>query len=241
MIKIKHGVAEAVAFGDAIFACLPRDNVYFLPLSNRKVKKGGDGMEVDQRMLRAVVREGYQVLLRAEAELLLPVGKKAMREFYLNLGKACMNWVKEVEGERMRRAFLELLSPRERSAFRAGHYRFRMRIPWESEGLAAMVCESELKGENDLLRGGMHRTAQVWDLKEELILPPSQVLALLAPHIGRRMLPFTADGIYPEGEFLVAFRNPSSKGAFLEKRIPRALLGQKKRGENPVSGTVNKL
>lgn len=194
-------------------------------------------MEVDQRMLRAVVREGYQVLLRAEAELLLPVGRKTMREFYLHLGKACMSWAKEVEGERMRRAFSELVSPRERSAFRVGYYRFRMRIPWEADGLAAVLCESELTGENDILRGGMHRTAQVWDLREELILPPSQVLAFLAPHIGRRMLPFAADGIYPEGDFLVAFRNPSPKGGFLEERIPRALPEQKKRdggagGEN---------
>lgn len=176
-------------------------------------------MEVDQRELRAVVREGYQVILRAEARLLLPVGKEEIRDFYVRLGEACMKWARDVEGELLRRSFCALSSPRERAAFRVGQYRFGMRIPWETERFAAVVCESDLSGERDALQGGFHRTAQVWDLQRQLILPPRQVLSLFSPRIKRRMLPFSADGIYPEGKDLVLFRNPSEKGDFLEKRI----------------------
>lgn len=178
-------------------------------------------MQTEQKTLRLSVREGYQVLLRAEAELLLPIGKERMRAFYLALGETCMRWAEEIEGERLRRAYAELGTLRERSGFRPGLYRLRMRIPWEEEGLMAMLCESELYGESLSRRAGLHRTVQIWDVEEELILPPRQALSRLAPWMHRRMLPFHPDGFYPQENGLLLFRNPSHGGDFLEKRIAR--------------------
>lgn len=178
-------------------------------------------MQTEQKTLRLSVREGYQVLLRAEAELLLPIGKERMRAFYLALGETCMRWAEEIEGERLRRAYAELGTLHERSGFRPGLYRLRMRIPWEEEGLMAMLCESELYGESLSRRAGLHRTVQIWDVEEELILPPRQALSRLAPWMHRRMLPFHPDGFYPQENGLLLFRNPSHGGDFLEKRIAR--------------------
>lgn len=189
-------------------------------------------METEQKMLRSTVREGYQVLLRAEAELLLPLQGERMRSFYCRLGEVCMHWAVEIEGGRLRAAYRALESLRERSSFRTGSYRLQMRIPWEAGELVAILCESELRGESLPARTGLHRTAQVWDRKEELILPPRQVLSRLAPWMEKRMLPFHPDGCYPQGEGLVLFRNPSHGGAFLEKWIAEP------RGKK---GSVNKL
>jgi len=37
------------------------------------------------------------------------------------------------------------------------------------------------------------------------------------------MLPFPPDGIYPEGDEMVFFRNVTEQTPFLEKRLPRNL------------------
>lgn len=176
-------------------------------------------MQTASKTLRLTVREGYQVLLRAEAELLLPVKEGRMRDFYLALGETCMHWAEEIEGERLRRAYAELGTLRERSGFRAGVYRLRMRIPWEEGRLVALLCESELYGESLSRRAGLHRTVQIWDAEEELILPMGQALARLAPWMQKRMLPFHPDGFFPQGDGLLLFRNPSHGGEFLEKWI----------------------
>ena len=80
-------------------------------------------METRQELLRATVREGYQILLRAEVELALPEGKQKMAAFYQRMGETCWHWARDIYGERLRKDFSALCSVREKSAFRTQHYR----------------------------------------------------------------------------------------------------------------------
>ena len=72
----------------------------------------------------ACVREGYQVLLRAEAEILLPDGKDVIGNYYRLLVEKCMSWATDVHGERIRQEFLSLEDLHDRALWRAQKYRF---------------------------------------------------------------------------------------------------------------------
>ena len=49
-------------------------------------------MNVIKEELHATVREGYQILMRADAELYLPEEKPRMLEFYKRMAQTCMRW-----------------------------------------------------------------------------------------------------------------------------------------------------
>lgn len=178
-------------------------------------------MKVEKKELRGVVCEGYQILLRAEAELLLPTEQPRIREFYEKLADTCMKWASEVHGEGLRRDFLALEGVRERSAFRTQHYRLRMRIAHEDDYFAAVVCESNLSDQWREPQKSYHRISHVWDLREETVLPLSQILSRFGMNLSRGQLPFKPDGVYPEGECIVCFRNVTENTPFLEKKLPR--------------------
>ena len=178
-------------------------------------------MNVENKTIRSVVCEGYQVLLRAEATLILPVEQVKIRDFYEKLAGSCMRWATEVHGESLRREYLMLEGVRERSAFRVQHYRLCMRIAHEDAYFAAVVGESNLTDQWREPQKSYHRISQVWDLREESVLPLSQILAQFGMHLSRGMLPFRPDGVYPEGEFVVCFRNVTDQTPFLERKLPR--------------------
>lgn len=157
----------------------------------------------------ATVREGYQVLLRAEAELILPEGKDVIGNYYRLLGDKCMSWATEVYGERIRSEFLSLDDLHDRALWRAQKYRFLMRIPWATEHHIAILCESYLLGQHREVQNSYHRLSHVWNLEEESILPISQILELVSCNIHLRDLPFVPDGVYPEGEELIFYKNPT--------------------------------
>ncbi len=181
-------------------------------------------MIMERQERHGTVREGYQILLRADAELLLPQGKPEIRSFYKTLVQTCMTWAKEVYGERLRKEFLSLEDVRDRARFHTQHYRFRMRSPWESAEHLVMLCESEILGKGDP-RNAYHRISHVWNIEEELMLPLVQILQVFDVKLTRDMLPFRPDGIYPQGDGLVFFRNATQTSAFLEKTFT---LGTKK-------------
>lgn len=133
-----------------------------------------------------------------------------------------MNWAQEVHGELLRKEFLELESVKEKSRFRTQRYHFRMRVPWEGGGYAALLCESELTGQWKEPYNSYHRISHVWNTKEELILPFSQILMTFGVKLTKDMFPFRPDGIYPEGGNLVLFRNATETSVFLEKKLPRS-------------------
>ena len=175
-------------------------------------------MELEEMVWKRSVREGYTVLLKAEAKLLLPKDCAEMRDFYQRLADACMNWTIDVYGERLRTQFLSLSDVREKSRFRTQQYRFWMRIPWQDAEYLTMLCESE----RTTPEGGcdFYRVAHTWKLAEQTALPTEQVMRLFGARIGKRELPFSADGIYREGDKLVIFQNKTEKNGFREAKLP---------------------
>ena len=183
-------------------------------------------MHTTTEQMRSTVREGYQVLLRAEAELVLPEGKDVIKKYYELLANKCMTWATEVYGERIRSKFLSLEDLHERALWRAQKYRFLMRIPWQSEHHMAILCESYLPGRREETQNSYHRISHVWNLVEESILPLGQVLELFGCGIKKRELPFVPDGVYPEGEELIFYKNPTNESPGAQKKSPLGSVGE---------------
>ncbi len=179
-------------------------------------------MKMERSERHGTVREGYQILLRADAELLLPEDKPLMRAFYEHMGETCMTWAQAVHGEALRKEFLALENIREKSQFGTQRYHFRMRCAWEEDACAVILCESELLGQWREPQKSYHRISHVWNTEEETVLPFAQILDRFGVRISKSKLPFTPDGIYPEGEHMVFFRNVTDHTPFLEKRISRS-------------------
>ena len=175
-------------------------------------------MNLTTQKSSATVREGYQVLLRAEAELIHPEGKDVIQKYYQLLADKCMSWAIGVHGERLRKDFLSLEDLHDRALWRAQKYRFCMRIPWQSEHHIAILCESYLLGQRQEVQNSYHRLSHVWNLDEESILPIGQILELFACGIHVRDLPFSPDGVYPEGEELVFYKNPTQDTPLAQRK-----------------------
>ena len=166
----------------------------------------------------ACVREGYQVLLRAEAELVLLEGKDVICNYYRLLAEKCMSWATEVYGERIRRDFLSLEDLHDRALWRAQKYRFLMRIPWQNEHYIAILCESYLLGQRQQMQNSYHRLSHVWNLDEESILPIPQILELFGCGIKIKELPFVPGGVYPDGGELIFYKNPTAEAPLAQRK-----------------------
>lgn len=177
-------------------------------------------MHTITEQMRATVREGYQVLLRAEAELVLPEGKEVMGKYYRLLADKCMAWATEAYGERIRSDFLSLEDLHDRALWKAQKYRFSMRIPWQGKHHIAILCESYLLGQRQEVQNSYHRLSHVWNIEEESILPVGQILDLFGCGIKLRDLPFAPDGVYPEGEELIFYKNPTQETPLAQRKSP---------------------
>ena len=177
-------------------------------------------MNTITEQVKATVREGYQVLLRAEAELVLPEGKDVIGNYYRLLCDKCMSWATEVYGERIRRDFLSLEDLHDRALWRAQKYRFLMRIPWQEEHHIAILCESYLLGQRNDVQNSYHRLSYVWNLCEESILPIPQILELFGCGVKLRELPFIPEGVYPEGGELIFYKNPTAETPLAQSKSP---------------------
>ena len=166
----------------------------------------------------ACVREGYQVLLRAETELVLLEGKDVICNYYRLLAEKCMSWATEVYGERIKRDFLSLEDLHDRALWRAQKYRFLMRIPWQNEHYIAILCESYLLGQRQQMQNSYHRLSHVWNLDEESILPIPQILELFGCGIKIKELPFVPDGVYPDGGELIFYKNPTAEAPLAQRK-----------------------
>ena len=177
-------------------------------------------MNTTTEQLRATVREGYQVLLRAEATVVLPEGKDVIGKYYRLLADKCMSWATEVYGERIRQSFLSLEDLHDRALWKAQKYRFLMRIPWHSEHHIAILCESYLLGQRNDMQNSYHLLSHVWNLEEESILPITQILELFQCGIQMKELPFAPDGVYPENGELIFYKNPTLQTQLTQQRSP---------------------
>ncbi len=183
-------------------------------------------MKLEKKILRGAVIEGYTVLMRAEAELLLTPEKSQIEQFYLSLSEKCMTWATEVRGEKLREDFLSLENVTEKAHFQARRYQLRMQCPWEDPPYTAIVCESILKGDDDSSRA-YRRVSHVWNVEEECMLPPEQIVRMFCAGSQLKTVKFHPDGIYPENEMLVFFKNPGKNNDFLEVRRKIGKNGKK--------------
>ena len=174
-------------------------------------------MELERMVWKNAVREGYVVLLRAQAELLLPCGEERIREFYQKTARACLLWACEIWGEQLREAFCAL-EGKGRARFRTRQYHFSMRSPWEGDGYVCILCESTRSTDDG--EADFHRISHVWKVDEQTALPKRQILQLWRPKLAKNAPSFLPDGFYREGESMIFFKNPTSKNGFLEAKSP---------------------
>lgn len=176
-------------------------------------------MELEFLEVHKTVRHGYQVLLRVEGELFLPEDFFKIREFYEKLSSACLSWAQDQYGERLKNEYSALESTKERARFRTQKYRLRIGRCFENESYVAFLCESELTDQWSGMGERYRRSSQVWNKSEETQLPPSQILRVFGLRLGKKELPFSPDGIYPEGGSLVIFRNATERLPFAERKF----------------------
>ena len=177
-------------------------------------------MEWKREILRGAVREGYQILLRAECALLLPDGYERIEEYYRKLGQKCLSWIVEVHGERLRECFAAAESVREKAGFGTADYRFGMRCTFCDETMLSMVCDTVLTGRLCAEELRQRRASAVWLLSEQTMLPHEQVTSRFSLTGKQTRVGFVPDGVYPEGDSMVFFKNAVGGREFCEQRIP---------------------
>lgn len=170
----------------------------------------------------AAVREGYQLLLRADAQMQIPEGKERIGAFYRRMSDACLKWAVEAEGERIRAAYLALESNRDRARFRLATYRLSCKPVFERMPYVAWVCESVMRGADE---EAVRRMSQVWNLEEETMLPMRQILEVFRAKRSCKLPAFRPDGVYPVGDELVFFKNADQREPMKEARVPFAFFG----------------
>ncbi|MBQ9784586.1 MAG: hypothetical protein IJW29_03700 [Clostridia bacterium] len=166
-------------------------------------------MDTERMELHGTVREGYQILLRADATAELPRAYEPIAAYYRTLAQTCMDWITDVYGERVRERFSALEDVRERARFGTLRYRFVMKNTWESDTHASFLCETCLLGDGVEEALSRRRTAQLWLLDEARILPTEQVVRLFFDGHRPPRPPFVPDGVYPADGALIFFRNPT--------------------------------
>ena len=147
------------------------------------------------------------------------VGIKVQGGFYEKLSNACLSWAQDQYGEKLKKEYSALESTKERARFRTQKYRLRIGRCFENEQYVAFLCESALADQWSGVGEGYRRASQVWNKEEETQLPPSQILRAFGLRLGKKELPFSPDGIYPEGCSLVIFRNATQSLPFAEKKF----------------------
>lgn len=173
-------------------------------------------LNLTKETLHKNVCEDCRVLLRVDAELLLPSEYEKISDFYRRTGEACMEWVIGAEGERLRAHYLSLEDHIERARTRTASYHLRITPVWERDGYAAFVCRSVLSSVGTAPSERV--MAQLWNLSEQTALPLRQVLRLCPP-AEREKPPFRPDGVYPQGDTLVFYKNEREKQTVTEFRL----------------------
>ena len=135
----------------------------------------------------------------------------------ISLSEKCMTWATEVRGERLRELFSSLESVAEKAHFKTRQYQLRMRSPWQRMPYIAMVCESHLKEDGDF-KDSYRRVSHVWNAEEETMLPMEQILKMFCVKNDSKTLGFHPDGVYPENDAIVFYKNEGKNNDFMEVR-----------------------
>ncbi len=176
-------------------------------------------MELEQICIRRSIRAGFQVVLRMEGSLEIPKEESSIRSFFQRLWELSLARAEEYGG-RLKDRYHALTDIKERAQVRMQTYQLQVRCCYEDPDCAAFLCEGILTGcWSGNVGEGYWRHSYVWNLREQTLLPPAQILERFSSHLSLRSLPFPPDGIYPEGESLVLYRNVTPFSPFLERKL----------------------
>ena len=175
-------------------------------------------MELEQIRVRRSIRAGFQVVLRVEGSLEIPKEESSIRAFYQRFWEFSLARTEEY-GEKLKERYHTLTDTKERAQFRMQTYRLQVRCCYEDADHAAFLCEGILTGHWNGAEESYWRHSYVWHFGEQTLLPLAQILEHFSSHLSLRSLPFLPDGIYPEGESLVLFRNVTPSTPFLERKL----------------------
>ncbi len=158
---------------------------------------------------------GYAVLLRLDARMERPKSKK-MAEYYDTLFNGCLSWA-ETYGKNLQKIYENTQNHAEKAGFRPRTYRLRIYPTYEDDRVIAFLCESAMMGQWKGPGEGYRRLSQVWNIREEQMLPPQQIMEYFGFHLSKKRLPFAPDGIYPQDGKLIIFQNLSGKYPFRQQ------------------------
>ena len=163
-----------------------------------------------------IVKEDGRVLVRCDAEIRIPEGYPIALSFYQKAAETATRWGEEVLGEQAKKEYAALPDFWAKARFLPLRFRLRGEPVYEDEKYFAIVCDSVLLQGNERQ---VRRSAQVWNKREQTILPKRQILRLFGA--GKQPLPkgFREDGCYPVPGEMVFFRNPDAKKQFIEQKI----------------------
>ena len=167
----------------------------------------------DEIRNRKAVREGYRILLKAEAILWLPREAEQVRDYYLRMGEACTAWAETVEGERLRSCFLAVEDPVAQWRIPTVRYGLSCFPVWEKFPHVGYVCRSVLRQEGEETVRCM---AQIWNLEEQTLLPEVQARRLMAEARGDKRISVPKGGVATEAEV----------EAFFGVRLPVSRFGE---------------
>lgn len=128
-------------------------------------------MQTERVRLHEIVIGEYRVLLRMEGDLYLPIAFPKIRAFYERLCQNTLDWGKEVLGRKLCQVYEALPTTLEKARFPTTRCNLLIEIPYEDERHAAILCSARWSGKVE----GLFRYCGVWDLAEELLLPPKEV------------------------------------------------------------------
>lgn len=175
--------------------------------------------EIELCSAHAVCRADYRTILRADVRILVPRGMEKIRQFYQEIARASARWAEETEGKRLLELYESLPDIWARSRFGTGIFTVTGG-PVSSDGtILVMVCQSVYRSPDGSVCE-TRRSAHVWNLTEESVLPMRQAVRVIPGKTARPGRGFRPDGYYPENEEAVFFRNPAGGRPFEERRVP---------------------
>ncbi len=170
--------------------------------------------------MQRTVRQRYQILLRAHIHAELPDAYPRIADFYRSAAQRCMDWAEGEFGARLFAEYTELETLRQRSEFGVHRIQFTIRLGYEDARILTVLCERRAKGARILPKEFYYLCADVWNKRDEMLMPMRQVQHLLRIRDLRRACEFAPDGLYPNEEGIpIAYLNAGSEVPFRERRF----------------------
>ena len=130
-------------------------------------------MGTEYLTVRKLVRQDFQILLRAEVEIPIPEGYSEIRRFYETVTDTLLRWATERMGERFREEYLAA-DVRERARYKTKVFRvLGEALPIEQEWFA-MICRARQTWDP---ASESVSTLQVWNLLEQTLLPSKEIIS----------------------------------------------------------------